>query len=112
MTKHCCVSRACTNPDHQLQGSCTKERGISTAGSADIAVRELKAWIVLYSSSTVSADRVAHKQVFSKFAKLEDGKDVPSEADLDSLAPAQWDVAAAEPAAEAEAEGAKRRRRR
>ena len=90
----------CTKPAHQLQGRCTRELTVGKVGSADIAVRQLKAWIVLYSSSSASADRAAHRSNFAKVAKLKDR--LPSEADLDSLAPADW-PAAAQPAAEAEA---------
>ena len=109
---------SCTNPDHQVDGRCTKEISISRHGSEDIALRRLKAWIVLYGATSASADRAAHRVSWSRVSKMEDGKDLPADADLDALAPADWAESgggaepAAEPAAEPVAEGAKKRRRR
>ena len=83
---------SCTNPDHQRDGRCTREYGVGKAGSDDIALRRMKAWLVLYGASTASPDRAAHRAALKKIEKLADGKDLPSEADLDALAPVEWSM--------------------
>ena len=62
------------------------------AGSDDISLRRMKAWLVLYGASIASPDRAAHRAACKQIEKLADGKDLPSEADLDALAPVEWSM--------------------
>ena len=75
----------CTHPNHNRDKACTKEFSVRQAGGSDQAQRLLKAWIIFGAEITTSKDD--HHNTWSEVKSL---KELPSDADLDAMAPMDW----------------------